>query len=357
MARPTKTGLDYFNLDCVPDPKLELFILENGMSGYGILITLWQMIYYNEGYYIHYNDDLNLMVKKRTLEPKETIVNVIKNALKRGLFDAKMLETYGILTSKALQKRYFPAAQRKKSITVISEYLLIDTSEFKNVVIAHMNPVNAVINPVNVCGNDTNVNVDVNAKANVKEDINSVNANKNAVNVCNNENDMTPNKKSTDVEVPSDGLKNKTVEPDLQPPQPPKPKKEPSIEGQAFAEWFMTIKPESLNPTARNKLNWARTYDELIRLDGRTDQEILRVCQWARGHPIWHEHFLSPCKLRTRDKQGVLYYEKFLEGMKSQNAKSQSHERSHSTTIRAKIRANVADELVRSLPPEVAKHL
>ena len=159
MARPTKQGLSYFPLDTNFDEKTELFIIENGADGLGILITVWQMIYDNEGYYIGNGDDLFLLIRKRILSDVERIKEVVNNALERGLFDKRLHDKYKILTSKAIQKRYFIGSNRKKSVNVIKEYTLIDVSDCENV--------------VNVSNNATNVKEDikVNVKLNNKMDV------------------------------------------------------------------------------------------------------------------------------------------------------------------------------------------
>jgi len=64
MGRLTKQGIDYFSLDCDLDSKTEMYVIETGAAGYGILVTLWRMIYRNEGYYITANEDLQLLIKK-----------------------------------------------------------------------------------------------------------------------------------------------------------------------------------------------------------------------------------------------------------------------------------------------------
>jgi hypothetical protein len=146
MARPTKQGLDYFPVDCNPDGKLEMFIAENGAEGLGILILLWEMIYKDEGYFIKYDDDLIIRLRKEALSSMETIVNVIGNAVKRTLFDVSMLDNFGILTSKGIQKRFFPAAKQKKTVCVFQELLLLDVSTYGNLVITHVNPIERLDN-------------------------------------------------------------------------------------------------------------------------------------------------------------------------------------------------------------------
>ncbi len=50
MARPTKQGIDYFPLDCQFDDKTEMYLIEKGVVGLCVMVTIWQMIYSGEGY-------------------------------------------------------------------------------------------------------------------------------------------------------------------------------------------------------------------------------------------------------------------------------------------------------------------
>ena len=92
------------------------------------------------------------------------------------------------------------------------------------------------------------------------------------------------------------------------------PKKETvSSEGMTFAHWFRDTLPEKTNMPDRWEKSFAQTYDDLVRLDGRNPDEIRRVCQWARTDSFWASNFQSPAKLRKRNKDGIQYYDVFLE--------------------------------------------
>jgi hypothetical protein len=92
------------------------------------------------------------------------------------------------------------------------------------------------------------------------------------------------------------------------------PKKETvSSEGINFACWFRDTLPEKTNMPDKWEKSFAQTYDDLVRLDGRNDAEIKRVCQWARNDSFWSSNFQSPAKLRKRNKDGIQYYDVFLE--------------------------------------------
>lgn len=44
MARPQKVGLDYFELDCHMDEKIELIEAEFGLKGFAVIVKLYQSI-------------------------------------------------------------------------------------------------------------------------------------------------------------------------------------------------------------------------------------------------------------------------------------------------------------------------
>lgn len=132
MSRPTKSGIDYFPLDTNFDDKTELLITEKGAISISILITIWQLIYQNEGYYIKADKDVLLLVKKRLIIETEMVEDIIKAAVERGIFDKEKYYNNGILTSKAIQKRYFIAAKKKKIINVVRNYLCDGVSVSEN---------------------------------------------------------------------------------------------------------------------------------------------------------------------------------------------------------------------------------
>lgn len=160
MARPTKQGIDYFSLDVNFDDKTELYLIETEAIGLAVMITLWQLIYQNEGYYINYTDDLHLLIKRRINVDINTIDECINTMFKRCILNQPLYEKYGILTSKAIQKRYFDAAKRKKVVKVDKKYLLINLSNYENIVNININTIDVNINTIDVVGNATKEEVE-----------------------------------------------------------------------------------------------------------------------------------------------------------------------------------------------------
>jgi len=248
MARPTKQGIDYFPMDCKFDDKTELFLIEKGRTGFTVLISLWQMIYFNEGYFIEDNKDLHLLVKRKIDVDINEVSDCINLCLQRGIFDEVIYKKHKILTSKAIQKRYFEAAKKKKTVNVNENYLC--------------NGIDSRDNWVNVGVNATNVNVNVNVKGKVKEKV-KVKENK------------TPDKTISEKQFSDEDFK--------------------------LAEFMFEKIQVVADKTKKPNL---KTWAEVIRLMRERDkyhlEEIRDVFTWANQDSFWATNILSPGKLRKQ---------------------------------------------------------
>ena len=133
MARPIKQGLDYFPLDVNLDDKIELLEAECGLQGFAIIIKLFQKIY-NQGYFIKWTEDDQLLFAKKINTDLTTVNSVIMIALKREIFNKEMYENYRILTSKGIQRRFFEICKqlKRKGVEVNPKYLLIKIDGINN---------------------------------------------------------------------------------------------------------------------------------------------------------------------------------------------------------------------------------
>ena len=165
MARPQKTGLEYFPLDVDidQDDKIQLIEARFGITGFAIVIKLFMKIY-KEGYYYKWTEKEQLLFSKRINVDINLVNDVINECIKWGLFDSTLYEKYKILTSKGIQRRYLEATGRRKQVELIKEYCLIDSSKYSNVVFVSINSVNVNNNP-----QSDKVNDDINPKSKVKE--------------------------------------------------------------------------------------------------------------------------------------------------------------------------------------------
>ena len=158
MARPQKQGLDYFPLDTVFDTNMELIEAEYGLTGFAVVVKLWQKIYAECGYYCEWTDEVALLFAKRNNVGCNAVSEIIAAAIKRGIFDKDLYDKYNILTSSGIQKRYFEAVNRRLQIEIKEEYLLVSYTQ---------NAENVDKNQVNVDINQ--VNVDINPQTKVKD--------------------------------------------------------------------------------------------------------------------------------------------------------------------------------------------
>ena len=153
MARPIKTGLDYFELDCQLEEKIRLIQAEFGLKGFAIVVKLYQKIYGGFGYYCEWNDDSLLLFMSEngvsSRDEKNLMQEIVSACIRRNIFSEKLLNEFGILTSLGVQKRYLNATSRREKVELIKEYLLLDVPK---------NQVNVVINSINVNRNSVNVN-------------------------------------------------------------------------------------------------------------------------------------------------------------------------------------------------------
>ena len=168
MARPQKEGVDYFPLDVHLDIKFDLIEAEYGITGFGIVVKLLQKIYGGNGYYIEWTSEVALLFAKSVGLGGNVVSEIVTASIRRGIFNNDMYEQYKILTSTGIQKRYLEMVGRRKEITVINDYVLVN--------VAHLN-INVISNPVNVNINSKNANTNKQSKVN-KSKVNKTKVNK-----------------------------------------------------------------------------------------------------------------------------------------------------------------------------------
>ncbi len=151
MARPPRQGVDYFPLDCHMSDRMKLIQAEFGLVGYAVVIKLWQKIYSDRGYYTEWGRDVALVFADENKVGANVVQEVVRICLKRGIFDQRMFDKYGILTSDGIQKRFAEATARRTFIEADRRYLLIPAPS--NWVFDSNNSVNVDNNAVNVDNN------------------------------------------------------------------------------------------------------------------------------------------------------------------------------------------------------------
>lgn len=124
-----KSGLDFFPLDVCVDKKFELIEAEYGLTGFGVIVHLLQEIYGKEGYYIEWTEEVALLFARSCGLGGSVVSEIIEASIRRGMFDKEIYDKYHVLTSRGIQKRYFEAVSRRKSLEVDYNILLVECAK------------------------------------------------------------------------------------------------------------------------------------------------------------------------------------------------------------------------------------
>ncbi|MDE5659304.1 MAG: DUF4373 domain-containing protein [Muribaculaceae bacterium] len=128
MARPQKTGLDYFPFDVgfFGDEKIAYVAGEFGIKAEIVAVKLLCAIYRN-GYFIVWNDEQRAKLLCSLPGVSSELLDQILNRLLRwGFLHAGLFESDKILTSAGIQRRYFEATKFRK-LNPELPYLLLDS--------------------------------------------------------------------------------------------------------------------------------------------------------------------------------------------------------------------------------------
>lgn len=143
MARGGKQGLDYFpfDVDFFDDDKLQLIEAEFGIKGVIIAIKLLCKIYKNGYYYQWGGDQCSLFARKDMgAEVVPAMVEeVVRRLVSRCFFDERCFNSFQILTSSGIQKRFLEAVGRRQKVDLMEELCLVEIPQNINVNILRLN--------------------------------------------------------------------------------------------------------------------------------------------------------------------------------------------------------------------------
>ena len=129
MARPFKSKIDYFPIDCTDDSRIKLIELKHGLVAYAVYVKLLQKIYGGMGYYMNWNEDIMLLFSGEYDLPLDDVTDIVEDMLKRGIFNKELHENYGILTSAEIQEQYFFVISRRKNKEIDERFRLINAAK------------------------------------------------------------------------------------------------------------------------------------------------------------------------------------------------------------------------------------
>ena len=156
MARPTKTGLDYYPMDVgfLRDKKVRLLRSEFGASSVLFVLYVLGKVYEGDGYFLRWDKDELLLAADELREQPTYISEVLQGCLTRSLFDERVFQMFGVLTSAGIQRRYLRGCEKRDVITVFSEYWLLNACSKSDVPVG----IRAKLALVSVTGGNNDVN-------------------------------------------------------------------------------------------------------------------------------------------------------------------------------------------------------
>lgn len=259
MGRPPKEGLDYFLLDCALDDKFRLIEAEFGLTGFAVVVKLLQSIYGGNGYYREWTEEVALLFASDCKAGGSVVSEIVSASIKRGIFDGETFEKYQVLTSRGIQKRYLEAVKRRKVLTIINQYLLVNVGQILD---------NDCINVIYVDINSENVS------ANPQSKVEKSKVKKSKVDSYSSA--EPPSAKFSD---DSDEMKLCLL----------------------LAERMRRNKPDCKLPS--DFQGWCKYVDLMIRVDERTPKQIQDVILFCQKDTFWQSNILSTKKLREKFDQ------------------------------------------------------
>lgn len=140
MARPRKTGLDYFpfDVDFFDDEKIVAIAGEYGIKGEITAVKLLCAIYRN-GYFIEWSEFMQMkMLKSLPGVSAELLNQIVIRLVKWNFFDKNLFDSAKVLSSSGIQRRFFQGV-RRRSPSMDMPYILV--SDGNNGVFDSNNPI------------------------------------------------------------------------------------------------------------------------------------------------------------------------------------------------------------------------
>lgn len=136
MGRKAEPGISYYQMNCghTRNKKIRLLINDCGGNGYWVWQCILDEAYETKGYYFDNNqDELEIFASDKCKLSLDLVKKVIDCCLRRGLFDKRLYDECGILTSDRMQTLYLEAtAERRRKGTEVElaeDFLLIKLPE------------------------------------------------------------------------------------------------------------------------------------------------------------------------------------------------------------------------------------
>lgn len=144
---------------------MRLLKAEYGASSVLFVLYVFCKVYEGDGYFLKWDKDERLIAAEELKESPAYISEVLQGCLSRSLFDERVFQAFGVLTSAGIQRRYLRSCEKRDEIEIFTEYWLLNAEDKKDVpagtrakltffkVPGGKNGVNSPGNPINSPGN------------------------------------------------------------------------------------------------------------------------------------------------------------------------------------------------------------
>ncbi len=138
-----KVGLDYYSMDVgfLRDKKVKLLRAEFGASSVVFVLYVLGKVYEGDGYFLRWDKDECLITADELRESPNYISEVLQGCLSRSLFDERVFQMFGVLTSAGIQRRYLRGCAKRDVIEIYREYWLLNVDNKKDVPASILNKV------------------------------------------------------------------------------------------------------------------------------------------------------------------------------------------------------------------------
>ena len=113
---PTKEGLDFagWSVGTLDDTKIGRLIEAQGIAAFTVYFYLCQHAYATHGYYLDWDYSCCAVTARKLGKGASAafVKNVVDMCFQCCLFDKRLFDTYGILTGRGIQRRYWIATKR-----------------------------------------------------------------------------------------------------------------------------------------------------------------------------------------------------------------------------------------------------
>lgn len=144
MAGKPKNGIDYagWSVNIFDnDTKIDKLLDAHGWIGFSIYFYLCLRASGGDGYYYKwcFDDSASTARKMGCGLRAGTVRETVGYCLQIGLFDKRLFDRWGVLTSKGIQRSYWAVLKTRRSKTVFRELWLLDDSECEGLVFVPLN--------------------------------------------------------------------------------------------------------------------------------------------------------------------------------------------------------------------------